>query len=163
MPNTAARYYTYSTYYTAFRNSGTLLSCWEFRGKSRNEMENTGCPYKSIRLRARTASQLLYLQRREWVRVHLVIATRARPRQYRSVPSSFPEPTIASCPPIEEVVQVHGPTHLCPSSTTLWVGPKPRLQLPATFPGAPCVSSVCFDPLGCYGGLARVWTKQAVY
>jgi hypothetical protein len=146
MPNTAARYYTYSTYYTAFRNSGTLLSCWEFRGKSRNEMENTGCPYKSIRLRARTASQLLYPQ-----------------RQYRSVPSSFPEPTIPSCPPIEEVVQVHGPTHLCPSSTTLWVGPKPRLQLPATFPGAPCVSSVCFDPLGCYGGLARVWTKQAVY
>jgi hypothetical protein len=89
MPNTAARYYTYSTYYTAFRNSGTLLSCWEFRGKSRNEMENTGCPYKSIRLRARTASQLLY-PRRQFPRADDTVM----PADRRSCTSAWTHPPL---------------------------------------------------------------------
>jgi hypothetical protein len=53
-------------------------------------------------------------QRRERVRVHLVIAAREC-RSNGTVPS-FLYPS-GTCAPIEEVVEVHGPTHLCPSST----------------------------------------------
>jgi hypothetical protein len=133
-------HYPYSPYYTAFGNSRTLLSCWEFRGKSLLQKKRNG-KYRLLSasrasgrvdgrfgscLRERTRGGSIWLrarvkppncsdrQRRERVRVHLVIAAREC-RSNGTVPS-FLYPS-GTCAPIEEVVEVHGPTHLCPSST----------------------------------------------